>query len=79
MYFILILNTKLIGFKVSPAQEVLLIPKDKSIKPTTCYDFPDRIFNDKDKGGFSVSGWCGTCDPLAKINSKLEIRPILRS
>ena len=49
--------------------EIVLVPKDRSRPPRACFKEKTAIRHSTNKAETSV-GWCGTCDPTAKINSK---------
>ena len=50
--------------------EVVLVPKNRSIEPRACYHTNSETRN-RNKAEASI-GWCGTCIQNAKKNSKSD-------
>ena len=52
--------------QINTTHEVILVPKDRSRDPFTCYSREWKVdYEDAMNANEVTHGWCGTCDPSA--------------
>ena len=68
--FILLLDSlPKASLKFRTNDEIVLVPKNRTLAPRACYKRETNYYEGDNKAEYS-RGWCGTCNPKAKKNSK---------